>query len=397
LETKGAPASERTLVLCVDRDDDLGVKAGIKTPIIGREDNINAAVSLALKDPEEPDANAIFEAVRIYDRFKGSTQEKKPQGECQIATIAGSELGDVGADKTLVTELTEVLKNFPASEVILVSDGFADEAILPLIQSRVPVSSVRRITVKHSESIEETVWLFSRYLKTLFENPKYARTVLGLPGILLIVLGVLYILDWIGYSWIAFLIVLGSFLVIKGFMLDKAARNFYVWVREYSPPPFPVQIAGFAAVGGFLLIGLGLYQGSFQASNYLNGLPYPPRLPAEWLRVLPRLLGEFLSQSIALIVIGISVVLSGRAIRWFIEHDSRLLRTVVIVVVVAWSGQIFYQASQILITPSLTYERLVYTIVIGILLTLASVIITTILHRKYAYFFREKEARIEGS
>jgi len=397
LVTKDASAQERTLVLCVDRDDDLGVKAGIKTPVIGREENINAAVNLALKDPEEPDANAIFEAVRIYDRFKESVPEKGPHGECQIATIAGSELGDVGADKTLVAELIEVLKTFPASEVILVSDGFADEAILPLVQSRVPVSSVRRIAVRHSESIEETVWLFSRYLKMLFENPKYSRTVLGLPGILLIVLGAMYILNWIGYSWIAFLIVLGSFLVIKGFMLDKAARHFYVWVREYSPPAFPILIAGFAAVAGFLLIGLGFYQGSFQASSFIGGLKPPPRLVPEWLGVLPRIFGEFFSQSITLIVIGICVLLSGRAIRWFFEHDSRLLRTVVIVVVVAWSSQIFYQASQILITPILTYETLVYTIVIGIFLTVASFLITTVIHKKYAYFFREKEAKVEKS
>jgi len=397
LVTKDPSAPERTLVLCVDRDDDLGVKAGIKTPIIGREENINAAVNLALKDPEEPDANAIFEAIRIYDRFKQSAPEEELHGECQIATIAGSELGDVGADKTLVAELTEVLKTFPASEVILVSDGFADEVILPLVQSRVPVSSVRRITVRHSESIEETVWLFSRYLKMLYENPKYARTILGLPGILLIVLGVLYILNWISYSWIAFLIVLGSFLVIKGFMLDKAARNFYVWVREYSPPPFPVQIASFAAVAGSLLIALGFYQGGFQASTFIGSLNPPPRIPPEWLGVLPRLLGEFLSQSIGLIAIGISVLLSGRAIRWFFEHDSRLLRTVVIVVTVAWSWQIFYQASQILINPALTYETLVYAIVIGIFLTVASFLITLVLHRKYAYFFREKAAKVEES
>jgi len=396
LATKDAFAQERTLVLCVDRDDDLGVKAGIKTPIIGREENINAAVGLALKDPEEPDANAIFEAVRIYDRFKQSALENEPlQGECQIATIAGSELGDVGADKTLVTELTEVLKIFPATEVVLVTDGFSDEAILPLVQSRVPVSSVRRITVKHSESIEETVWIFSRYMKMLFENPRYARNVLGLPGVLLIILGLMYLLHWTENIWIAFLIVFGSFLVIKGFMLDKAARSFYVWVREYSPPPFKVQIAGFAALAGFLLMGLGLYQGGFQVSNYIGGLPSPPRFPAQWLGILPRLLGEFLLQSIAWITIGICVLLFGRAIRWFLEHDSRLLRTAVIIVTVAWSGQIFYQASLILINPAITYETLVYTIAVGIFLTVASFLITTVLHRKYAYFFREKEAKIE--
>ena len=67
----------RILVLCVDSDDDLGVKAGIKTPILGRDENINSALSLALKDPEEPDANAIFEAVRIYDRLRKGAKENE--------------------------------------------------------------------------------------------------------------------------------------------------------------------------------------------------------------------------------------------------------------------------------------------------------------------------------
>jgi putative membrane protein len=389
-------ALERTLVLCVDRDDDLGSKAGIQTPLIGREENINAAVSLALKDPEEPDANAIFEAVRIYDRFIESNQDKEPKSECQIATIAGSELGDVGADKTLVAELIQVLNNFSASEVILVSDGFADEAILPLVQSRVPVSSVRRITVRHSESIEESMWLLSRYVKMLFENPRYSRIVLGLPGALLIILAALYMLNWIGYSWIAFLIVLGGFLVVKGFMLDKAARNLYVWIREYSPPPFPVLIAGFAAMTGFLLVALGLYQGGFRASGYIGTITPWPSQPAEWLPYLPSILGNFLTQSIMLIVIGICVMLSGRAIRWFIERDNKLFRTVVIIAVVGWSSQIFYEASLILMTPALTYERLVFAIGIGIFLAIAFSFITLVLHRRYSSLFKDKETNTKN-
>lgn len=79
------------LILCVDRDADLGVKAGIKTPVIGRKENLNAAVALALKDPEEPDANAMFEAIHIYDRLKG---EGKPDEILEISTISGSELGE---------------------------------------------------------------------------------------------------------------------------------------------------------------------------------------------------------------------------------------------------------------------------------------------------------------
>ena len=392
--TKDDSAPEHTLVLCVDRDNDLGVKAGVKTPVLGREENINAAVNLALKDPEEPDANAIFEAVRIFDRLKGGTPEKELRGECQIATIAGSELGDVGADKELVSELTEVLKVFPASEVILVSDGFADETILPLVQSRVPVTSVRRITVKHSESIEETVWIFSRYVKMLFENPRYARMVLGLPGLLLIVLGILSILNWAGYSWIAFLIVLGAYLVVKGFMLDKAAHNFYVWVREYSPPPFTVLIAGFAAGAGVLLMAVGVYQGFYQASAFVSSVQPPFTVPNQWVAALPQILGHFLSQSAFLVVVGISIMLLGRAIRWFFEHDSRLLRTIDIVVVVGWSSQIFNQVSRILINPALPFDTLVFAIIVGIVLAVASVLITSLIHRIYASFFSEKEEKV---
>jgi len=394
VSAKEVSTPERTLVLCVDRDDDLGVKAEVKTPILGREENINAAVTLALKDPEEPDANAIFEAVKIYDHLKESTGEGA-HAECQIATIAGSELGGVGADKELVSELTDVLKTFPASEVILVSDGFADETILPLVQSRVPVTSVRRVTVRHSESIEETVWLFSRYLKMLFENPRYARMALGLPGLLLIVIGVLSILNWAGYSWIAFLIVFGSYLVVRGFMLDKALRNFYRWVQEYSPPPFPSLISGFAALAGFLLAGIGVYQGFYQASAFASSATPPIISPSQWIGALPTLLGHFLSQSIFLIVVGISVVLFGRAIHWFVERDSRLLRTVDIMVVVIWSAQIFYQASQILIDPKLPYDVLVYSIIVGIVLAVASVLFTSLVHRQYAGFFREKERKVE--
>jgi len=391
--------AERTLVLCVDRDDDLGVKAGIETPILGRVENINAAVKLALRDPEEPDANAIFEAVRIFDRLTETVE--KEGGQCQIATLAGSELGGVGADRKLVSEFNEVLKTFPATDIVLVVDGFTDETILPLIQSRVPVTSVRRITVRHSQSIEETVWLFSRYLKMLIENPRYARIALGLPGILLIVIGILSVFNLLVYTWIAFLIVLGTFLAIKGFGIDKAVRSFYIWVKEYTPPPFPVQISSFSAVAGVLLVGIGLYQGLSHTSAKVSSLPDPPLILGEWISLLPFLVGEFISNSIILAVIGICVLLSGRAIRWFFERDNRLWRTIVIVVVVAWSSQVFYEASRILVDPTLGYGKLVFIIVVSIIWSVLAVLVTSLLHRKYADLFEgdeetgEKEEKAE--
>ncbi|MCK4885588.1 DUF373 family protein, partial [Candidatus Bathyarchaeota archaeon] len=340
----------------VDRDDDIGVKAGINTPVLGRKENVNAAASLALRDPEEADANAMFEAVRIYDNLKKS---KKGHEKYEVATIAGSDLHGVEADRHLVTELTEVLNKFPATDVILVTDGYADEMVLPLIESRVPVTSVRRIVIQHSKSIEETAAVFSRYMKILVTNPRYSRIVLGLPGILFIVLGVLWYLDWLAYAGQALAIIAGVFLVVRGFRLDKTAQNFIKWIKEYSPPPFTVQIAGFSALAGILLILVGGYLGGTAVANVAD-------VSADLFPQVPSLIGEFLLQSTYLIAIGICVILSGRAVRWFFERDLRLWRTIVIVIGVAWSSVMFVEASRILIEPESVYTTLVYAIVGGI-------------------------------
>ena len=48
--------TSRLLVICVDRDDDIGTKAGVTTPIVGRNACIEAAQRLALEDPEDADS-----------------------------------------------------------------------------------------------------------------------------------------------------------------------------------------------------------------------------------------------------------------------------------------------------------------------------------------------------
>ena len=42
---------EKILVLCVDRDNDLGDKAKVKGPVVGRDEILKAAGVLALADP----------------------------------------------------------------------------------------------------------------------------------------------------------------------------------------------------------------------------------------------------------------------------------------------------------------------------------------------------------
>src|SRR3990172_355910 len=256
----------RILVLCVDRDNDLEAKAGIKTPVLGRDANVEAAVSLALKDPEEPDANAMFEAVRLNDRLQS---EKKPEEPFEVATISGSQRGGVSADRKLVAELNAIIDSFNANEVIFVTDGYTDEAILPLVESRVPVSSVRRIVIKHSESIEEAAALFTKYFRLLVDDPKYSRIALGIPGLLLLLIGIYAIFpDYVINFLIVLVFVLGAFMLIKGFGVDKSAKGFYKWAREYEPPPIPLQVANYTAIAGILCVAISVYLGVTSAPSF---------------------------------------------------------------------------------------------------------------------------------
>jgi putative membrane protein len=280
-----------------------------------------------------------------------------------------------------------LLNSFPASEVILVTDGYSDETVLPLVQSRVPVTSVRRIVVKHSESIEETAALFSKYLKMIIENPKYSRLALGLPGLLILMLGLFSLFGWVQYYVIAFVLVLSISLLVKGFGVDRAARNLFRWMREYSPPPLRVQISTFSAVAGALSVLLGIYLGWTQAAPSVTAL----QDIGAFLYKLPQIAGHFIEGSITLVVAGLCVALLGRAIRWYLERDARLLRNAALIVIIGWSRQILLSTSDLLKRPETGYERLIFSIVVGILMGVASVIVIFVVHRSKRGFFEETE------
>jgi putative membrane protein len=392
---------KRILILCVDRDGDLEVKGGIKTPLLGRAANLDGAVALALKDPEEPDANAMFEAVRLNDRLQN---EKQPGETFEVATISGSDLGGVSADRKLVAELNSLLESFSANEVILVSDGYSDEAVLPLIESRVPVSSVRRIVIKHSESIEETAAVFGKYVKLLVNNPRYARMALGLPGLLVFIFGVLWAINnfvypgAIDYYGITFVIVIGGFLLIKGFGVDRSAKDFYKWIKEYSPPPLPMQISNYTVVAGILCIAVSVYLG---IANVNNNVIFPHGLDA-WVAVTPAIVTYFIQGIEDLLVVGIIIVLFGRSVRLYFERDSRLLRNVALMVTVAWFRWILDATAAVVFNASskvqpiigfnnAIFSQFIYSIVVGILIGIASVLLIFIVNRSSKGFFQKPD------
>ncbi|HDJ67034.1 MAG TPA: DUF373 family protein, partial [Nitrososphaeria archaeon] len=129
-----AETPKKLLVLVVDRDNDIGRKTGIKTPIIGFEENLKAAQALLLSDPEEADANAMFGALRVYRELA----ETYGEDHVEVATLAGKEGEGIEADMKIMNELNEVLRKFKADGCVFISDGVTDQFVTPLITSKIP-------------------------------------------------------------------------------------------------------------------------------------------------------------------------------------------------------------------------------------------------------------------
>ncbi len=200
------------LILAIDIDNDLYRKTGISGPLMGRVQNLNGASQLALADPEDSDSNTMFYAVHLYDKMKDEGYS------VEVATVTGSEKEGYEADKEVARQLELVLNKYKSDECILVTDGPSDERVLPIIQSRVKISSVQQVIIKQAEGAENTYYAIMEKLK----EPHFARTVFGLPALILILFAVSYFL---GTGWILPVALIGIYLLAKGFGLEEALIN----------------------------------------------------------------------------------------------------------------------------------------------------------------------------
>ncbi len=225
----------KTLILCVDRDDDLGRKAGIRGPVVGRESNLNAAISLALADPEDSDANAIFAAISTYDNLK------KDGKDVEIATLTGDENVGIKSDENISKQLDTVLSNIDVGDIILVSDGSEDEFIIPIITSRRPVKHLRRVIVRQSKNIESTYYIIMKALK----DKKIARKILmpialiflayAFSVLLIIIIRVFSpgwnIVDPGSFALMIITLTLGLYFLERSYGLSDRMRNFIKYLK----------------------------------------------------------------------------------------------------------------------------------------------------------------------
>jgi putative membrane protein len=177
------------VVCCVDLDDDLGRKAGVASPVIGRRAVEDAAVALASADPEDSDVNVLFEGIHVLDEFQSDdgAGPAMADDEVTVAAITGSGSGSIAATREVGREIERVLDRLAGDDrddvsVIVVTDGAQDESVLPVIRSRVTVDGVRRVVVRQAQDLESMYYT----IKQVLDDPETRGTILLPIGIVLL-------------------------------------------------------------------------------------------------------------------------------------------------------------------------------------------------------------------
>ncbi len=357
-----ASNSSRLLVICVDRDNDIGEKTGIATPVVGRDACIEAAQRLALEDPEDADSNSIFAAIKTYEDLISKGYET------QVITVAGVKDRGVQADEKIAVEIRSVLEKFSANGAVIVSDGEDDESVIPLIQNVIPVISVQRVVMKVSRTVEYSYAVFGKYLKMIAYDSKYSKFFLGVPGILLLIGGIATVIGYTAEIFAVLVSVLGGAFLIRAFDIDKAWSN---WTKP-TPSGF---IRMFTLIAGLIII-----LSSFSAGvatidfNLIDS-------EAQLLSFISNkvIVGQFIAGVLPILWIGVGTIFAGTLLsNWLSGTPKQISDSLRLIVLVALYPTIA-QFTNILMNNESSFT-LIPPLLVGLAVTLIS---ATILFKKY--------------
>ena len=357
-----ASTANKLLVICIDRDNDVGEKAGIVTPVVGRDACIEAAQRLALEDPEDADSNSIFAAIKTYEDLISKGYQ------VEVITVAGVKNRGVQADEKILAETRKVLEKFSANGAVIVSDGEDDESVIPVIQNVLPVVSVQRVVMKVSRSVEYSYAVFGKYLKMLAYDSKYSKFFLGVPGILLLIGGVATVFGYTAEIFAVLVSILGGAFLIRAFDIDR------VWSNWSKPTPMGF-IRMFTMVAGVLLILSSVPAGIGAVDTKLV------ETDEQLISIITDkvIVGQFVSGVLPILWIGLGSIFAGTLLSNWIGGIPRQISDILRIIVLGALYPTILQFTNIMIydEPSLT---LVPPLLGGLAATLVS---ATILFKKY--------------
>jgi putative membrane protein len=367
----------KTMVLCVDRDDDLGAKAGIAGPVIGRQENLIAAQKLGLADPEDVDTNSILSAISLYDDLI------KKGIEAEIVTITGDIHVGFQSDLVLTRQLENLLVLVKPDRAILVSDGAEDEYIYPMVSSRVKIDSVKRVFVKQSESLEGFYYLLIRSLKDVKIRTKWVlplSLVLMIWGSLSLVVDIIRFgetgqdslarVPYIGLDFI--MILLGSYLIWWAYEFSYKARKLGKALRTGSLAiPF--------ALVAIMLVMVGLFLGFDTVSAY-NSTLLPSQTSVAVMSIL------FIQAAVWPFILAIFSIESGRGITSLLRHGKLRWPSIISLLSIMAIGflvQGVADAVYYFLVQDNTFETLMVfgEIFIGVLVAVFGAVLSSTLHR----------------
>lgn len=360
-ETSSSSAS-KLLVICVDRDNDVGEKTGISTPVVGRDACIEAAQRLALEDPEDADSNSIFSAIKTYEDLisKGYV--------AQVITVTGVKNRGVRADEKIASEIKSVLQTFSANGAVIVSDGEDDESVIPVIQNVLPVISVQRVVMKVSRSVEYSYAVFGKYLKMIAYDSKYSKFFLGVPGILLLIGGIATVFGYTAEIFAILVSILGGAFLIRAFDIDRA------WSHWTKPTPSGF-IRMFTVITGIIFILSSISTGVIAVDTSLIGSE------TQLINIVSNkvIIGQFFAGALPILWIGIGAIFGGMLLSNWLGGIHRRISDTLRLIVLAALYPTVSQFTNILINDESSFT-LILPLLVGFAVTLVS---ATILFKKF--------------
>ncbi|MGM0604392.1 MAG: DUF373 family protein [Halobacteriota archaeon] len=234
-----------TLVLCVDRSNDVGRKTSVRPPVAGWEAVRSLVTDVGLADPEDSAVNCLLEGLRVTRELRDS------QEEATIAVISGRADSLVGADMSIADQLDELIARYDPDSAIVVTDSAQDERVVPVVESRLPIDGVDRVVVRQARDIESTYYLLKQFLA----DEELRTTVLVPLGIGLLLLPVLLIRFSLAVALSGLAALLGAALLYKGLGIDAFLETVPDRTREalYSGQ---VSVVTYVVAAGLTLVGL---------------------------------------------------------------------------------------------------------------------------------------------
>ncbi|MGD2142498.1 MAG: DUF373 family protein, partial [Candidatus Bathyarchaeota archaeon] len=178
--------------------------------------------------------------------------------------------------------------------------------------------------------------------------------------------------------------VLGIVLLIKGFGWEDK----FDIVRLRLPSP-DRQLTLASLIVGVILSIVGSVRGIINAWHHLPN----PTVPwwedfSWWIQNSPSLIGNFLLESIDLIILGVMVSLIGGIAAHYIRKDPKIWQNIVGIIISFWLRFIAIESAKVLLEPEETlslFSPLVFFTLAGVVTTIASVFVIYGSNRKIPF------------